>query len=538
MSQDASISKGLQLGLNDKERKYDRQLRLWAASGQAALESANVLLVNSGPGTVGIEALKNLVLPGIGKFTIADDAIVQDADLGVNFFLEETCLGKSRALCCKNYLVELNPDVLGRCFPEEDTCFDLEKLTASSEPFTIILYTLPLEKDRACFLETYAERQNIPLLSVHSVGYYSYFTLKLPEHLPIVDTHPNEDLAVDLRLLDPWSELSMFTSQLTKDIDAQSDHDHGHLPFVVILLYYLGKWKDAHGGDPPLTFSDKKAFRELVANGTRRNNSEGGEENFEEAVAAVMKHITPSSLPTSLQQIFDYSSSVKASTKESFWIIAAAVKQFYQKHQQLPLYGGIPDMKAESKTYIKLQSLYQIKAKKDAREVTSIVRTLKGGEDVAQTEVELFCKNAKFIKLVQNSVDAPTINSIIDNELLKDEGLAEAGAEMLVSSILIYLALSASTFISTDSAQDIADLVASSVPRLSGNRGLFQIAQEIIRSNGCEIHNTAALTGGMVSQEMIKLITKQYVPIDNICIFDGIGSRCQVFRLNLGRQQF
>jgi hypothetical protein len=51
-------------GPSEKERKYDRQLRLWAASGQAALESANLLLLNSGAGTVGVETLKNLVLPG------------------------------------------------------------------------------------------------------------------------------------------------------------------------------------------------------------------------------------------------------------------------------------------------------------------------------------------------------------------------------------------------------------------------------------------------------------------------------------------
>jgi amyloid beta precursor protein binding protein 1 len=67
MSQEGGISKGVLNGPTDKERKYDRQLRLWAASGQAALESAHVLLVNSGTGTVGIEALKNLVLPGLFK---------------------------------------------------------------------------------------------------------------------------------------------------------------------------------------------------------------------------------------------------------------------------------------------------------------------------------------------------------------------------------------------------------------------------------------------------------------------------------------
>jgi len=52
-------------GPSDKEKKYDRQLRLWAASGQQALEDAHILLLNSGAGTVGVETLKNLVLPGM-----------------------------------------------------------------------------------------------------------------------------------------------------------------------------------------------------------------------------------------------------------------------------------------------------------------------------------------------------------------------------------------------------------------------------------------------------------------------------------------
>lgn len=51
-------------GPSDKEKKYDRQLRLWAANGQAALEDAHILLLNSGSGAVGVETLKNLVLPG------------------------------------------------------------------------------------------------------------------------------------------------------------------------------------------------------------------------------------------------------------------------------------------------------------------------------------------------------------------------------------------------------------------------------------------------------------------------------------------
>ena len=98
-------------GPTAKEKKYDRQLRLWAASGQAALENAKVLLMNSGSGAVGVETLKNLILPGVGSFTIVDDTNVSELDLGVNFFLEESSLGRWRAEETRRFLQELNPEV-------------------------------------------------------------------------------------------------------------------------------------------------------------------------------------------------------------------------------------------------------------------------------------------------------------------------------------------------------------------------------------------------------------------------------------------
>lgn len=100
-------------GPTAKERRYDRQLRLWAANGQQALEEAHVLLLNNSTGVVGVETLKNLVLPGIGSFTIVDGTTVTEADLGVNFFLEQASLGKSRATECTRLLRELNPEVNG-----------------------------------------------------------------------------------------------------------------------------------------------------------------------------------------------------------------------------------------------------------------------------------------------------------------------------------------------------------------------------------------------------------------------------------------
>jgi amyloid beta precursor protein binding protein 1 len=52
-----------------------------------------------------------------------------------------------------------------------------------------------------------------------------------------------------------------------------------------------------------------------------------------------------------------------------------------------------------------------------------------------------------------------------------------------------------------------------------------------VRAGGAELHNIGALTGGIVSQEVIKVITEQYIPVDNTCIFDGVTSKTAVIRV-------
>lgn len=57
--------------------------RIWGELGQSALENASICLLNCGP--TGSEALKNLVLGGIGSITIVDGSKVEIGDLGNNF---------------------------------------------------------------------------------------------------------------------------------------------------------------------------------------------------------------------------------------------------------------------------------------------------------------------------------------------------------------------------------------------------------------------------------------------------------------------
>ena len=91
--------------------KYDRQVRLWGGHGQKCLATATILALGISPAVT--ETLKNLVLPGVGKFVIVDDHIVGQADLGNDFFLDESSVGRPKAEVVCEFLTEMNPDVKG-----------------------------------------------------------------------------------------------------------------------------------------------------------------------------------------------------------------------------------------------------------------------------------------------------------------------------------------------------------------------------------------------------------------------------------------
>lgn len=116
----------------------------------------------------------------------------------------------------------------------------------------------------------------------------------------------------------------------------------------------------------------------------------------------------------------------------------------------------------------------------------------------------------------------------------EDELAQDATAEMTMmplSLIPIYLGLFATSHNPGASSNEILKTIGNISPGAVENERVVKISEEVARAGGGELHNTSALTGGMVAQEIIKIITKQYIPIDNTCVFDGITSRCQVLRL-------
>jgi amyloid beta precursor protein binding protein 1 len=57
-----------------------------------------------------------------------------------------------------------------------------------------------------------------------------------------------------------------------------------------------------------------------------------------------------------------------------------------------------------------------------------------------------------------------------------------------------------------------------------------KISTELCRLNHAENHNVASIVGGVGSQEAVKIVTQQMVPICNTYTFNGIAGTAAVFR--------
>ena len=146
---------------------------LWAASGQNALESAHILVISASATCTSV--LKNLVLPGIGKFTILDPLEVTPEDAGINFFFEgPSSIGKSCAEEAVRLLGELNEGVEG--IADVRTLEDLlSKDKGWFCKFTVVI-THNLDEDSLQKLPRLLwEDHTYPPLVVRSVGLLAEF---------------------------------------------------------------------------------------------------------------------------------------------------------------------------------------------------------------------------------------------------------------------------------------------------------------------------------------------------------------------------
>ncbi|TNY23845.1 NEDD8-activating enzyme E1 regulatory subunit [Rhodotorula diobovata] len=521
-------------------QRFDRQLRLWAKTGQHALEHAHVLVV--GANATASSSLKNLVLPNVGQFTILDPATVTEADLGANFFLDPTSLGKPRAQEVVRFLLELNSDVKGHSL--------VQPLSAQLDlsPYSLVLAVDVESRTDLLALSDAAWDKGIPLIKVETAGFYGALRTQVKE-LTVVETHPES--IVDLRLSHPFPALVAHAA--TYNYATMDSEQHTHVPAVVILVKALEEWKAAHDGRTPTGSAERKDFMDGVVKQKRHAD----EDNFDEAVTLFRRAGTRPGIPSEIQALFDDPAceNITAATP-TFWLLLHAVRSFVSHPSNpsrlLPLSGALPDMKASSQGYVALQTLYKTKAREDL----ALVRRLLGETldaagvpraAVSDDEVETFVRHAAWLKVVRGR----SLRMEEDECRLKGQVGALLSAASFQqppdASLYIYTALRAASLFSAahhrapdvpdaDALTELAeglvgawsegeDLAGVGIEDGAWREALGKVCGEVARAPpGTTLPQTSALVGGLVAQEAIKLITRQYGPLEGTCVWDGIRS--------------
>lgn len=539
------------------DNKYDRQLRLWGAQGQKALSEAHVLLLGAGP--AGTETLKNLALPGVGRFTVVDDAVVEARDLGNNFFVRKSDIGRPRAAATAELLEELNPDARG--------AHRVAKIAdlVHKEPQFIRQHTLvvaaQVDPQTLQQLGELCWAANLPLVVCRSYGLLGSVRLQI-RSLDIVESK-SENKRWDLRLREPFPELEKVIHAL--DLDALDDHAHAHVPWVLLLAKAAQAWRAQHDGASPKTRSEKDAFRKQIANGARKLASNVPELNFEEATREAHRAwADPRELPYEAQQAFDHASEtakrarpgsdVSSSHQGAPPTISAlalrAVAAFQQAHAGLPpVAGPIPDMHADTTSFVHLQRLYRDRAAADLTKVRAhfdaLVSDARGAAPSAEDleVLMLVCKHVGDVRHVSTK-------SLADELVAPD--LAEAAFEALMevdepklkpqAPICWYAGLRAvdrffvkqgrypgvdAASLAAD-ARALADELRAFVAEAGAAEALGAVladahAEELARFGAAELHTVASVVGGVAAQEAVKVIARQYEPVDHTYVFNGIA---------------
>jgi amyloid beta precursor protein binding protein 1 len=223
--------------------------------------------------------------------------------------------------------------------------------------------------------------------------------------------------------------------------------------------------------------------------------------------------------------------------------MARAVYEFTQSNDgMLPLTGQLPDMKSDTKNFIQLQQIYRLKATKDAEEVTAIVRALlvsigRDPNSIAHQDVATFCKNSAHLQVFQyravhDEYTCSTVSSAVWVDLQADNH--EAAIYLVFRAVEQFRRLY-QRYPGSDDAlldQDVQQLTKFLQATSQEPSELVQhITQEVCRYGGDHYHNIASIMGGIGSQEAIKLLTKQFVPLDNTVVFNGIRAASTQYRL-------
>lgn len=524
--------------VSEHDKKYDRQLRLWGTDGQARLEKSQICLLGAGP--EGTETIKNLVLPGVGRFTIIDGEKVAARDLTNNFFVTESELGQNRAEVVAAWLRELNPDVEQVNPIVKDPVTLIEENPDFVTSYTFIL-TTTLPESTMLKLADACHRHKIPLAIIRIYGWLCYLRLQFPSY-PVIESKP-ENTIPDLRMAVPFPELKSYADSF--ELGALDDHKFSHVPFVVLLVKAVQDWRKANNiaDDVVPTPKDKEGISKAL-NGLKRRGVSSL--NFQEASKFALRTWVPYRIPDEVEALLndEQAASIDKNTP-NFWVAVHGLRQFRQHEgggRYLPLVGQIPDMETESATFAEIKSIYNGKFEQDVAALHAHVQKAlsDAGRDPAFVTLDYLRHIVRNVMALRN-FNFRTIAEEYNTETANQELFQSTPLVDPASDLKWYFLMRAADRFRTKHGHfpcsNLEEGMEVELPEYEQTVNAF-IAEhgiptdfitadhilEFARWGGSTMHNMGAVLGGVASQEIIKGVTQQWEPLNNTWIFNGMDT--------------
>ncbi|KAF6757523.1 hypothetical protein DFP72DRAFT_891366 [Ephemerocybe angulata] len=245
----------------EEASRYDRQMRLWGLEAQQRMRNATILVVRLRG--VATEAIKNVVLAGIGKLVIVDGEDVAEEDLGAGFFFRDEDVGRKRLDAAKPRIESLNPLVTVETVANA--------ISLQSAEFESIIETVDLvcitdeSRDTLIQINQLCRKHKKPLYTGGTYGLHGYIFCDLLTHEYLAPVRGESGEApktvktsakytsLDQALQHKWSGL---TRRQTKEVN----------PALVFSILALWQYQSLHGNQLPNAVENAEEL-ESIANG-------------------------------------------------------------------------------------------------------------------------------------------------------------------------------------------------------------------------------------------------------------------------------
>lgn len=409
--------------------------------------------------------MKNLILPNIGEYQIIDDELITADDVGNNYFVSDTDIGQYRCNVTAQQLNQLNDQVKYNSISQSAATYINNTLlhTDSSKLHnTVVIITQLFDQSSLLKCADYCYSNNIPLINIVSVGLLSYARVQLRE-LCIVESHPTGtqyDLYIHPSHSNHFIALHQYLHSYgdINDHNKYDAHQHAHIPYIVILHYYLQKYMNTHSQQLPVTLVDRDEFKSMIRSGRWCNASgESDEANFDEAIDNYISIVNTPSIDPAVQQVLnDQQAGNITSNSENYWYCIRAIRDFIMNDTGsshcLPVSNNIPDMHCTTNEYIHIKQLYAKQAHIDLQKITKRVHDLlmnnqRSTDDIPVQYIEYVVKNIRQVRVVRTrsiSDEYQQLNIANITELLEEHNElinSDISVELQPSNIDWYIAL-------------------------------------------------------------------------------------------------